>query len=126
MRARVYLIIIIAFASLTAMAHSVTEEGGYYEVEHSWVCNGKRCSVTLNISTNLYDYYQNEREHLAYRYQFNGGEIPPNYFSFMLSEHDREIMQALADEFMKNITTISSSTSSALLLLPDFTYHHLS
>ena len=122
MRARFYLIILLALVSLTAMAHTVTEEDGFYEVEHTWSCNGKQCSITLNISTNLYDYYQNEREHLAYRYQFNGGEIPPNYFSFMLSEHDREIMQALADEFSSHSVSELESINLALTFVQSLPY----
>ena len=122
MRARFYLIILLALVSLTAMAHTVTEEDGCYEVEHTWSCNGKQCSITLNISTNLYDYYQNEREHLAYRYQFNGGEIPPNYFSFMLSEHDREIMQALADEFSSHSVSELESINLALTFVQSLPY----
>jgi hypothetical protein len=71
----------------------------YYEVEHSWKYKGKECSITLNISKNLYNYYRNDREHLAYVYQFNNGEMPPNYYSFMLSEFDRPVMQSIAQEF---------------------------
>lgn len=122
MRIRLYFIIILAFASLFAMPHTVIEEDGYYEVEHTWWCNGKQCSITLNISTNLYDYYQNEREHLAYRYQFNGGEIPPNYFSFMLSEHDREIMQALADEFSTHAVSELETINLALTFIQSLPY----
>lgn len=99
MRLRFCLIIIMAFVCLSISAHNVVERNGYYEVEHSWRCQGEEYSITLNISTNLYDYYQNEREHLAYRYQFNGEEIEPSFFSFMLSEHDRSVMETLANEF---------------------------
>ena len=112
---RLHLIIIVfAFLSLTTFAHSVVEQEGFYEVEHSWTCNGKQCSITLNISTNLYNYYQNEREHLAYRYQFNGGEIPPNYYGFMLSEHDRYVLRTVADEFSNNSTTEREKVELAL------------
>ena len=99
MRIRLCFIVILAFISLSALSHHVMEQDGYYEVEHTWVYQGKACSVTLNISSGLYNYYQNEREHLAYRYQFNGSEMPPNYFGFMLSKHDRSVLGALADEF---------------------------
>lgn len=119
---RLHLIIVFAFFSLTASAHSVVEREGFYEVEHSWTCNGKQCSITLNISTNLYDYYQNEREHLAYRYQFNGGEIPPNYYGFMLSEHDRSVLGALADEFSTNSTTEKEEVELALTFVQSLPY----
>ena len=122
MGTRLYLIIILAFSSLTAMAHSVTEEDGYYMIEHSWKCLGKDCSIRLNINTNLYDYYQNDREHLAYRYQFNGGEIPPNYFSFMLSEYDRPIIQALANEFSGRVMTEKEQVQLALTFVQSLPY----
>lgn len=120
---RLHLIIIVfAFLSLTTFAHSVVEQEGFYEVEHSWTCNGKQCSITLNISTNLYDYYQNEREHLAYRYQFNGGEIPPNYYGFMLSEHDRYVLRTVADEFSNNSTTEREKVELALTFVQSLPY----
>ena len=122
MRARLHLIILLFLASLTAMAHTVTEEDGYYEVEHSWICNGKSCSITLNISAKLYDYYQNEREHLAYRYQFNGGEIPPNYYGFMLSEHDRSVLGALADEFSSHSMSEKEEVNLALTFVQSLPY----
>jgi len=71
-------------------------------VEHSWEYNKKNCAISLNVSRSLYEYFRDEREHLAYRYRFQGGELPPNYFSFMLSEHDRPVMRALANEFSRN------------------------
>ena len=70
MQSRLQLILLLAFVSLGASGHSVVVHDGYYEVEHTWKCNGKECSIMLNISTELYNYYQIEREHLAYRYQF--------------------------------------------------------
>lgn len=99
MRARLHLVILMALVGLTASAHSVTEEDGYYRIEHTWPFEGRRCSISLSISKELYDYYQNEREHLAYRYQFSEEEIPPHYYSFMLSEHDRPVAREMARLF---------------------------
>ena len=122
MRFRLHLIIGLAFISLTASAHSVMERDGYYEVEHTWSCQGKEYSITLNISTELYNYYQIEREHLAYRYRFNGGEIPPHYYSFMLSEHDRSVMQALANEFSNHSASELESINLALTFVQSLPY----
>ena len=105
MHTRLHLIVLLTFFSLFASAHSVEEQDGFYQIEHSWICNGKQCSVALNISVDLYDYYRDEREHLAYIYQFNDDEMPPNYFSFMFSEHDRPVIRALADEFTSHVAT---------------------
>ena len=117
-----FLAIILFVLYSTASAHSVVEQDGYYEIEHTWKYGDKECSITLNISTNLYDYYQNEREHLAYRYQFNGGEIPPNYYSFMLSEHDRPVMRALANEFSNHGTTEKEQIQLALTFVQSLPY----
>ena len=122
MRARLHLILLLAFTSLTVSAHSVVERNGYYEVEHAWKYQGKNYSITLNISTNLYDYYQNDREHLAYRYQFNGGEMPPNYFGFMLSEYDRPMMRALADEFTSHSASEKEQINLALTFVQSLPY----
>lgn len=122
MRFRLHLILLLAFISLTASAYSVVEYDGYFEVEHSWKFNGKECAITLNISTELYDYYRNDREHLAYVYQFNDGEVPPNYYSFMLSEHDRPLMHALAQEFSRYALTEKDRIGLALSFVQSLPY----
>ena len=114
MRVRLHLILFLTFAGLAASAHSLVEHGSYYEVEHSWEYNKKNCAVSLNISRSLYEYFRDEREHLAYRYQFQGGELPPNYFSFMLSEHDRPVIRALANEFSNHVATEKGQIQLAL------------
>ena len=120
MRTRLLLDLMLFSASL--LAHTVVEYDGYFEVEHSWKYNGKDCSITLNISTDLYDYYRNEREHLAYVYQFNDGEVPPNYYSFMLSEHDRPLMHALAQEFSRYALTEKDQIELALSFVQSLPY----
>lgn len=122
MRIRLCFIVILAFISLSALSHHVVEQDGYYEVEHTWVYQGKACSVTLNISSGLYNYYQNEREHLAYRYQFNGSEMPPNYFGFMLSKHDRSVLGALANEFSSHSMTEKEEVELALTFVQSLPY----
>ena len=119
-----HLIILLVFVSLTASAHSVVEHSGYYEVEHTWEFNKKNCSISLNISKHLYSYFRNDREHLAYRYQFQDGEMPPNYFSFMLSEHDLPVMSALAEEFSRNAATELDRINLALSFVQSLSYAH--
>lgn len=120
MRTRILLVLMLFSASLSA--HTVVEYDGYFEVEHSWKYNGKDCSITLNISTDLYDYYRNDREHLAYVYQFNDGEVPPNYYSFMLSEHDRPLMRVLAQEFSRYAFTEKDQIGLALSFVQSLPY----
>lgn len=121
MRACFHLIVFL-FVCLSASAHSVTEENSYYRIEHTWPFEGKQCSISLNISMDLYDYYQNDREHLVYRYRFEDQEIPPNYFSFILSENDRLVMQAVAREFSKNIENECDRISLALSFVQSLPY----
>lgn len=124
MRVRLHLLLLLTFAGLAASAHSLVEHGSYYEVEHSWEYNKKKCAVSLNISRSLYEYFRDEREHLAYRYQFQGGELPPNYYSFMLSEYDRPVMQALANEFSRNAATDLERINLALTFVQSLPYAH--
>ena len=116
------ILFLLLFISVALSAHTVVEYDGYFEVEHSWKYNGKDCSITLNISTDLYDYYRNDREHLAYVYQFNDGEVPPNYYSFMLSEHDRPLMHALAQEFSRYALTEKDQIELALSFVQSLPY----
>ena len=124
MRKRLHLILFLAIASLTASAHTVVEWDDYYEVEHAWEYNKKNCTISLNISTELYKYYRYDREHLAYRYRFQGDELPPNYFSFMLSEHDRPVMRALATEFSRTATSDLEKINLALSFVQSLPYAH--
>lgn len=124
MRKRLHLIMFLAIASLTATAHTVVEWDDYYEVEHTCEYNKKNCTISLNISKELYRYFRYDREHLAYRYRFQGDELPPNYFSFMLSEHDRPVMQALATEFSRNATSDLEKINLALSFVQSLSYAH--
>lgn len=124
MQARLHLILLLALVTLTASAHSVVEHDEYYEVEHTWEYNKKSCTISLNINKQLYSYYRYEREHLAYRYQFQDDELPPNYYSFMLSEHDRPVMQALADEFSRNADSELKRIDLALSFVQSLPYAH--
>lgn len=120
MRSKILFLLLLISVALSA--HTVVEYDGYFEVKHSWKYNGKDCSITLNISTDLYDYYRNDREHLAYVYQFNDGEVPPNYYSFMLSEHDRPLMHALAQEFGRYALTEKDQIELALSFVQSLPY----
>lgn len=120
MRARILLVLM--FVSVSLSAHTVVEYDGFFEVDHSWKYNGKECSITLNISTELYDYFRNDREHLAYVYKFNEGEMPPNYYSFMLSEHDRPVMQSIAQEFSRYAFTEKDRIELALTFVQSLRY----
>lgn len=121
---RLFLVIVLAFVGLTASAHTRVEYENYYEVEHTWEYNKKNCTISLNISKQLYHYFRYDREHLAYRYRFQGDELPPNYFSFMLSEHDRPVMQALAKEFSRNANSDLDKITMALAFVQSLPYVH--
>ena len=121
MRRCLYLILFL-FVGLSASAHTVVEWDGYYEVRHTWKCNGEDYSITLNVSTNLYDYYQNDREHLAYKYKFEEDEMEPNYYSFMLSEHDRPVMRSVANEFSRFSTSEKDRILLALTFVQSIPY----
>ena len=117
-----FLAIVLVMLCATVSAHSVVEWDGYYEVKHSWRCNGRECSITLNVSTNLYDYYRNDREHLAYKYRFNEDETEPNYYGFMLSEHDRPVIRSLAREFYGHAASEEESILLALTFVQSLPY----
>lgn len=122
MRVRLYLILLLMFFSLMLSAHSVVEWDDYFEVEHSWKCNGKQRSITLNISKSLYDYYRNEREHLVYHYQFEDGNVPPHFFGFMVSEHDRLLMRSIANELTKGAISDIEKSKMALAFVQSLPY----
>lgn len=124
MRVRLFLLLFFAFIGFTVSAHSIVEHEDYYEVEHVWEYNKKNCTISLNVSKQLYRYFRYEREHLAYRYRFQGDELPPNYYSFMLSEHDRPVMQALAKEFSRNAVTDLERINLAFTFVQSIPYIH--
>ena len=119
-----FILLLLVIIGFSTSAHTVVEHDGFFEVEHTWEYNRKNCTITLNISQRLYDYFRDEREHLAYRYQFRGDEMPPNFYSFMLSEHDRPVMQALADEFSSNAESELDRIGLALTFVQSLPYVH--
>ena len=80
MRKLLHLLIVLLF-TVTAKAQT----DGWFTVQHDWRCNGRNYSIELEISEDLYDYYQNEREHVAYEYRIEDAETPVNFYSFILS-----------------------------------------
>ena len=122
MRTRLYLIVIMAIVSLSASAHSVVRHRGYYEVSHTWECDGEQYSITINVSKNLYDYYQNDREHLSYIYHFNDASVSPNYYSFMISEHSRSLMQTLTNELSEYANSEAEQVNLALTFVQSLPY----
>ena len=122
MRIRDALALFMMLVCASASAHSVVERDGYYEVAHSWRHEGESCSVRLNVPADLYGAYRNGREHVAYRYQFEGREAPPNYFGFMLSENDRDVMRSLAEAFGANAATQYGRIGLALSFVQSLAY----
>lgn len=120
MRSKILFLLLLISVALSA--HSVVECDGYYEVKHSWKCNGRECSITLNVGTDLYEYYRNDREHLAYKYRFNEDETEPNYYGFMLSEHDRPVIRWLAREFYSRAASEEESIFLALTFVQSLPY----
>lgn len=96
MRKRLYLVLFLMLLGLTANAYSVIEEEEYYLIAHSWCFEEDTCFITLRINKELYEYYQKDREHLIYKFQFGENELPPTYFSFMFSEYDRPVVGEIA------------------------------
>lgn len=98
MRKRLYIVLFLMLWGFTANAYSVTEEEGFYLIEHSWRSEKDTCFISLRINKELYEYYQKDREHLIYKFQFGENELPPTYFGFMFSEYDRPVVREIASQ----------------------------
>ena len=117
MRKLLHLLILISFA-ITAKAQT----DGWFTVRHDWACNGRNYSIELEISEELYDYYQNEREHQAYHYKIEDAESPVNFYCFMLSDYDRQIIRELADRFAERAFTDFEKVNLAMTFVQSFPY----
>lgn len=95
---------------------------GWFTVKHFWDCNGKNYSIELEISEELYDYYQNEREHLAYHFRIEDAETPVNFYSFILSDYDRPFIRELADRFTERTFTDFDKVNLAMTFVQSFPY----
>ena len=102
--------------------YSVQENDEFYEIGHSWKCEGEEYSIALNISEELYNYYRNDREHSAYSYKINGKEGQPNYFGFILSERDRSVMRELSDNLSGRAATEKEKIQMALTFVQYLPY----
>lgn len=117
MRKLLHLLIIMLF---TMSASAQTD--GWFTVRHSWDCNGRDYSIELEISEELYDYYQNEREHLAYEYRIEDAETPVNFYSFILSDYDRPFIRELADRFAERAFSDFDKVNLAMTFVQSFPY----
>ena len=105
---------------LTASVSAQTD--GYFTVQHSWECDGQDYAIELEISERLYDYYQNDREHVAYHYKIEDAETPVNFYSFMLSDYDRPFFRELADLFSERAFTDFDKVNLAMTFVQSFPY----
>lgn len=117
MRKFLHLLILMLF-TVTASAQT----DGWFSVNHSWNCNGKNYSIELEISEELYDYYQNEREHLAYHFRIEDAETPVNFYSFILSDYDRPFIRELADRFSERAFTDLDKVKLAMTFVQSLPY----
>ena len=119
---RVRILFMLLLVCVTVSAHSVVGEEGCFIVEHSWECNGQNCSIKLNIREEIYDYYQNDREHLAYHYRIEDAETPVNFYSFMLSDYDRPVIRALAQQMTDMAMTDFNRVNMAMTFVQSLPY----
>lgn len=117
MRKPLHLLILMLFA-ISASAQT----DGWSTVRHSWDCTGKNYSIELEISEELYDYYQNEREHLAYHYKIEDAETPVNFYSFILSDYDRPFIRELADRFTERAFSDFDKVNLAMTFVQSLPY----
>lgn len=117
MRKILYLLIMMLLAVTTS-----AQTDGYLTVRHSWDCNGRDYSIEMEISEELYEYYQNEREHLAYEYRIEDAEIPVNFYSFILSDYDRPFIRELADRFVERAFTDLDKVNLAMTFVQTIPY----
>ena len=117
MRKLLHLLLLMSF---TIVASAQTD--GYLTVQHSWDCNGREYAIELEISEELYDYYQYEREHLAYHYKIEDAETPVNFYSFILSDYDRPFIRELADRFAERAFTDFDKVNLAMTFVQSFPY----
>jgi len=87
----------MVLACLTVSAQKANKKR-VYEKEYKWEYNNMRYTVSLHINKRLYSYYRDQREHSVYLYRFGDNEVQPNYNAFMLSEHDRQVINPLAKQ----------------------------
>ncbi len=82
----------------------------------------ERDSLELWIDHRLLDYYRNERRHEIYGYQLEDGKTASNYFSFIQSEYDRELMGTLAAMLCHPDSSDYTNVASALYFVQTIEY----
>lgn len=110
------------FTSLFVSAQTSANRKRVYEVEYKWEHNSMKYTVSLHINKRLYNYYRDQREHSVYRYRFGGNVVQPNYFSFMLSERDRQVIQPLAKELKSYAKNELDGINLALTFVQNLPY----
>lgn len=78
---------LLTLLSLTGFSHSVTKEGDHYSISHQWRYQGREWAFTMEVSSDLYEYYQG-RKHMS-----------DNVVEYVLSDYDRVYVQSLVNSF---------------------------
>ena len=79
-------------------------------------------SLGFWIDHQLLDYYRNERRHEIVGYQLEDGKTTSNYFSFIKSEYDRELMGTLAGKLCHPDSSDYAKVASALYFVQTIEY----
>jgi len=109
-------IIIMLLSSFCAQAQ---EDDNSIVKNYHWRCSGEKKSCSLRIDRELLDYYRYGRDHYAYRFEDTPFDGTANYFSFMFSDFDRDLVRSLAWQLcdpnsstLDNIKTVTTFVQS--------------
>ncbi|MBO4327962.1 MAG: hypothetical protein J5831_00965 [Bacteroidales bacterium] len=116
-------LLVLWIALLWASAAYAAEADSLYSF--TWACGDQIRECTLHIDDGLLHYYRNDRDHMAYRYSsFNANDThaPANFYSFIFSKHDREVIRDLARQLADTITSEKGRIEAALSFVQSLPY----
>ena len=103
--------------------HALAVEGdSLIHVTYRWDCLGKERQCSLDVSQRLYDYYRNQRKHLAYYYEDSGYGSAESYCGFMFSEYSRDVIKSLAEQLMVSALSHKEKIMAALSFVQSLKY----
>lgn len=89
---------------------------------YQWNCAGEKKSCSLLIDRELLDYYRYGRDHYAYRFEDTPFDGPANYFSFMFSDYDRDLVRSLSSQLCDPSSSTLDNVKTATAFVQSLPY----
>ncbi len=119
-----WIVLLLLLLSTRAYSQWVALDGDDYLVHRVWMYNDTVRVCETKVAKELYDYYQQERDHYFYRYEMEGKQIGDNRKSFVFSENGKPVIKDLARRLETIAISETDKVEAALSYVQSLPYSY--